>query len=114
MTVLTASPPQWRKHQTPPDGYVTALAFDGVITYRQLDYWTRAGHLEASEHSGSGYSRLWPVGEIRIARAIRRLLDLGFSFKTAANLARTAVPGDVIQLGTGVRVECSADLWVDA
>lgn len=83
------------------------------ITYRQLDYWTRTGHLHASADSGAGYDRLWPAGEIRVARATKALLDAGFGLAVAREISRNGKPGETFELAAGIRIECSAALWGD-
>lgn len=113
MTVITPVPPQWRKHEPPPEGFVAASSFADVITYRQLDYWTRTGHLHASADSGAGYDRLWPAGEIRVARATKALLDAGFGLAVAREISRNGKPGETFELAAGIRIECSAALWGD-
>ena len=49
------------------------------ITYRQLDYWARLGHLEPSirDARGSGSQRLYSSDDVKKARAIAKLLHLG-------------------------------------
>lgn len=49
------------------------------ITYRQLDYWARAGILKPSirDSAGSGTKRLYSSADIKKARATGRLLHLG-------------------------------------
>ena len=46
------------------------------ITYRELDMWTRAGHVTPSiEAAGSGTRRLWhrsQVGEVAYVKALKR------------------------------------------
>lgn len=75
---------------TLPD--LTALG----LTYRQLDYWTRVGHLNADDPTpGSGRRRHWPQSEIAVAARMARLIAAGFTVPRAADLARAPVGVDL-------------------
>lgn len=58
----------------------TACAAAG-ITYRQLDYWARAGLIEPSIGSSteSSSSRLYSARDIVMLKVVKRLLDTGIS-----------------------------------
>jgi len=59
--------------QAPPVAAVgwRHLCVTAGISYRQLDYWCRAGILEELRvHPGSGVARLFAPGEARVARAV--------------------------------------------
>lgn len=67
-------------------------------SYRQLDYWWRAGWLaprEAAESPppdrGSGYPRHWTGREQQIAALMVRLTHTGIAASVAARMARDAV-----------------------
>jgi hypothetical protein len=60
-------------------------------TYRQVDYWARAGYLRLGRErdgTGSGYWRIWPDEEVRVARLMARLTGAGFSPAVAHKVAR--------------------------
>lgn len=103
----------WRKTDPPPDGYVTTAAFTGTITLRRLNFWVDAGYLQpADPHPGHGVNRLFPAGEVAIARAMVRLIDAGFTPALAATLAREAPGSHAIDLG--VQVVTTGELWEPA
>lgn len=49
-----------------------------VVSYRQVDYWTRAGYLQTigKNEPGSGRHRVYAKAELRVARALRVLVAL--------------------------------------
>lgn len=60
-------------------------------TYRQIDYWARAGYLRLGRErggTGPGYWRIWPEEETRVARLMARLTAAGFSPAMAHKVAR--------------------------
>lgn len=65
-----------------PEPGFTAAEVIGLagVTYRQLDYWARNGHLRPSiaEASGSGSQRLYSSWDVTAAKALGRLSALGF------------------------------------
>ena len=63
-------------------------AIDG-LTYRQLDWWTVRGYINANTNRpGYGMHRCWDVDEVAvIARAVR-LIDLGVTASKAITAAR--------------------------
>lgn len=75
-------------------------------TYRQVDYWIRAGYLKVDSW-GSGVWRSWPEPEIEIARLIVKLTAGGLALATAARVARECVEhGEVsVMLTEGVWIE---------
>ncbi len=62
------------------------------ITYRQLDYWTRHGHLEpipGTDRRGHGYPRRYPTTEAPHAWLMGQLMTVGIrDLDLAADLAR--------------------------
>ena len=93
------------------------------ITYRQLDYWARAGLVEPSVRSahGSGSQRLYGFRDILVLKVVKRLLDTGISLqqiRAAVQHLRDRGSEDLAQvtlMSDGVSVyECtSADEVVD-
>lgn len=82
------------------------LAATAGITYRQLDFWTRAGVLgEAIPANGSGSRRRFDRHELARATLIKRLLDGGLTLR-AARIAtddllasgRTLIAGMTLEL----------------
>jgi DNA-binding transcriptional MerR regulator len=53
------------------------------VTYRQLDYWTRTGLVQASvrEAGGSGTQRLYSFTDVLELKAIKRMEDVGLSLQ---------------------------------
>lgn len=72
------------------------------ITYRMLDYWTRAGYLtlkpDEDGRTGSGVNRMWPESEIPVATAMARLTAEGLAVNRAAVIARYGEPDTVLAL----------------
>lgn len=66
------------------DGYSgpELMWFTG-LTYRQLDYWDTTGLLRPSISvaNGSGSQRRYSIGDVRLARTMKRLLDAGVSLQ---------------------------------
>jgi hypothetical protein len=60
------------------------------LTYRQLDHWTRLGHLHTigGQRPGSGHDRRWADGEAGIFATIGRLLAAGLTLDAAIQAAR--------------------------
>ena len=70
------------------------------ITYRQLDYWTRQGHLKPKQDAPtSGAPRKWPLAELEIARRMARLTAAGIAVENAAAFARDSWPAGEIAPG---------------
>lgn len=58
-------------------------------TYRQLDFWTRAGYLvPARAAAGSGSQRLYAAAELVVARRMVALVRVGLAPQVAAYAAR--------------------------
>lgn len=86
---MTEAPPASR-------GVTSAALVEAAgITYRQLDYWTRNGHLEpiaGTAGNGHGSRRLFPVEAVYEARLMGQLVAIGFrDLDIAASLARRLV-----------------------
>lgn len=85
------------------------------ITYRQLDYWTDQGYLQASEaHPGSGNGRTWEPREVVVAIVMARLTGAAVKAMEAAAIARLVAMGaDSVRLAKGIRLSVTdADaLW---
>jgi hypothetical protein len=75
-------------------------------TYRQLDYWARAGYLRPTHVGGSGFHRSWPLTERRVACLMTTLVNSGLTVPAAARAARwldhVGADDGVVQLGPGV------------
>jgi DNA-binding transcriptional MerR regulator len=64
-------------------------------TYRQLDHWCRTGYLKPVGGT-NGVQRRFPPEELKVAKTMARLVDLGFNPGAAASYARRMVrDGDV-------------------
>lgn len=75
-------------------------------TWRQLDYWTRMGHVapcdEALIAPGSGFQRTYPAESLLVISLALSLMRSGFEPVAAlANANRLAV-GDSVVLGDGL------------
>lgn len=78
-------------HQALPDGHVNGAQMAALtgITYRRIDFWTRAGYLAPTAASpGSGHQRVYPASEVTIALLMVRLVDDGLTPSAAAECAR--------------------------
>lgn len=67
-------------------------------TYRNLHYWDATGLVSPSiaTAQGSGSRRLYSVGDVQRLRAVRLLLDTGFSLRAVRAILRNpAHAGDV-------------------
>lgn len=82
-----------------PDGQVTSVEIceRARITYRQLDYWVRAGLLRTTtpENFGSGSARFYLASEIAVAHLMQRLISAGLAPRIAHSMAR-----DLIETGS--------------
>lgn len=74
------------------------------ITYRQSDYWTRAGYLSTLiPPRGSGSSNRYSHTEAEVARVVKVLLDCGFMLPPAFGYARRVVEhAEVVELAGGL------------
>jgi hypothetical protein len=91
----------------PPFGYVGAddLVEQSGATYRQVDYWTRTGHLRAINTGfGSGSRRWWPGYEVLVCSRMKALSDAGLLLAAAETLARTGA----LVLANSVRIEVAS------
>ena len=69
-----------------------AIAREAGVTYRQLDYWIRAGYVRPLDPlPGTGTARQWPEEEREVVMTMARLVDAGFTVPAAAVLAREIV-----------------------
>src|SRR3954452_9744776 len=80
----------------------TIAARAAGISYRQLDYWARTGHVEPPIRgaAGSGSQRLYGFRDILVLKLVKRLLDTGISLqqiRTAVNQLREAGISDLAQ-----------------
>jgi DNA-binding transcriptional MerR regulator len=61
------------------------------VTYRQLDYWTRNGHIRSNGlvGLGSGNNRAYTLAEVIEIAVMERLIrpEIGFTVQAAARLA---------------------------
>lgn len=73
------------------------------VTYRQLDCWTKAQLLRAvNPRCGPGRRRLWPVGELEVARVMAVAVAAGVGPRDAARAARN---GGVLAPGVWLVVD---------
>jgi len=81
-----------------------ALTIKAGISFRQLDFWTRAGLLTAErEGTGPGYPREYSDAEARVVVTMARLVRGGVAPRTAADMARHMETTGEARLG-GYRV----------
>lgn len=101
---MTATVLQLRKPEPPAlvavDGPPTFTAAEACplagVTYRQLDFWTRADLLhpvDGEASPGSGHPRRYGETEVKVARMVRRLLEVGFTLRAAFEHGRASVEG---------------------
>lgn len=90
-------------------GLAAILRAPGGPTYRQIDHWTRRGHLRPQVVRSEGSRRLWqwPESEQRVAVGMARLVAAGLSLETAEKIARGAV-----KRGTGIRVNAGIGVQI--
>jgi hypothetical protein len=69
------------------------LTIEAGITYRQLDFWTRCGHLTTVKKPtpGSGRPRVYPVDQVPLAREMGRLIRAGIVTTPMTLVRETAV-----------------------
>lgn len=91
------------------------------ITYRQLDFWERSGHIHALKRrkgkdaspvpvrAGSGFDRDWQDTEVAVAVNMARLVRAGFLPAIAAEIARSYPNGHRIDLDGGMYLVI--DMW---
>lgn len=74
------------------------------ISYRQLDFWHRAGLLEAEHQwNGSGSLRLWSRAEAAVIQTMGRLVSAGLPLRDAARIARSGKS----------RTEIAPNVWLE-
>lgn len=93
-----------------------ALAANGLhASYRQIDYWTRAGIIttEPRPKETAGHFRAWPLTEIAVLAATLRLMDVGLDLRDAARYAREGYKTKrlTVRPGPGLRLEAGPALW---
>jgi hypothetical protein len=76
------------------------------LTYRQLDYWIRAGYLLPNDAgAGAGSRRSWSDSERAVAVMMARLVAAGLTLEAAHRVARA---GGRLELAPGVTVEVAS------
>lgn len=72
------------------------------VTYRQLDYWTRTGLVEASvtAAAGSGSHRLYSFRDILLVKIIGQLLKAGISLQNVRKALTEIAERDVSELAS--------------
>lgn len=95
-----------RLGQQPPGDNLNSvqLCEHAGITYRQSDYWTRAGYLSTlTPPRGSGSSNRYSPTEAEVARVVKVLLDCGFMLLPAFGYARRVVEhAEVVEMAGGL------------
>lgn len=78
-----------REH-LPEGALATAADFAATgASYRQIDYWCRAGYLRPTNpDSGSGRHRTFPPDELAVVARMVRLIRAGLTPAAAARVAR--------------------------
>ncbi|MDE2096425.1 MAG: MerR family transcriptional regulator [Patescibacteria group bacterium] len=96
--------------EEPPLSTQQVCALIGV-TYRQLDYWTRTGHVRAIDDScpGSGQRRAYSVDEVAKVRLIKRFLDMGMTLRASVYWTRQYVSGRQLTAELAEMVEAMVD-----
>jgi DNA-binding transcriptional MerR regulator len=92
-----------------PSGTVAAMTIcrRAGITYRQLDFWSRAGYLHElprPPHAGSGIPRYYPITELAVATLMGRLSRAGLAPAQAHELARQLLEHGYALLA-GIRID---------
>lgn len=96
--------------ETDIDLCVQCLCADLGITYRQLDHWSRMGYLrpvrlERGKGGGTGSPRVWPPGELQVARLMGRLTAAGIQPSLAAVVARKWPDAEEIAPGVFIQIK---------
>ena len=99
--------------ETDTDLCVQCLCEDLGITYRQLDHWSRMGYLrpvrlERGQGGGTGSPRVWPDGELQVARLMGRLTAASIPPSLAAVVARKWPAAQEIAPGVFVQIKEAA------
>lgn len=81
------------------------------ITYRQLDYWARAGLVEPSvrAHRPESGARLYHAGDVLVLTVVRRLLEAGVSLQQVRTTT-TSLREHCSTTGTGTGADHGSDL----
>ncbi|MEV3927184.1 MerR family transcriptional regulator [Actinomadura coerulea] len=75
------------------------------LTYRQLDRWTSAGYLRATQAGeGAGHARDYSAEEVRVAALMVRLHGAGLNVASSHRAARALAAGRSAVLAPGVEV----------
>ena len=75
------------------------------LTYRQLDRWTNAGYLRATQAGeGAGHARDYSAEEVRVAALRVRLHGAGLNVASSPRAARALAAGRSAVLAPGVEV----------
>lgn len=87
------------------------ITFEAGITYRQCDFWIRAGYLRPGrlrqrERHGSGSPRSWTKDELEVARRMGRLTRAGIPASLAASVARSGK--DRAEIAPGIWIEVAS------
>jgi DNA-binding transcriptional MerR regulator len=70
------------------------------ISYRQLDYWHRAGLItDVTNRHGSGRLLVWAETEVARMVTIRELLDAGFTLQAIRQYLDELIATGVIRVG---------------
>jgi hypothetical protein len=95
-----------------PEWLTTAdIMYEAGITYRQCDFWARAGYLEPGRQwqgsrRGSGSPRVWPKSELEVAQRMGRLTRAGIPVPLAAFIVRESWPR--AEIAPGIFIEVTA------
>ena len=89
---------------------VLCLCADLGITYRQLDHWSRMGYLrpvrlDRGRGGGTGSPRVWPPGELQVARLMGRLTAASIQPSLAAVVARKWPDAEEIAPGVFIQIK---------
>ena len=93
-----------------PDLLTSAdIMYEARITYRQLDFWERAGYLKPDRiwrgnKRGSDSPRSWPKAELEVAQKMGKLTRAGIPAALAASVARSGESRTEIAPGIFIEV----------
>jgi len=82
------------------------LIHEAGITYRQLDYWVRAGLLDGQRDLGSGNARDWTTAQASKARVMGSLVRAGVGPRLASELAGELLHAGRTQIAPGLWLTC--------
>lgn len=84
-----------------PDVVTLADMLATGATYRQLDWWARAGHLgDNPDGPGSGRQRRWTIADRDLVRLILAFSAHGFAIHRAVALAKMTLDPDQPNVAT--------------